>query len=429
MEIEKLTHYMEQVSEEEDWTFATADTQYMTHGIHPYPARMIPQVARKLIDMFTTSSEDICIDPYCGSGTVLVESKLKGIKSIGVDINPLAVLIAKVKTTPIETEVLLNYKRELLDKIYTDIENNLTIETPKIKNVDFWFKPNVIRILSIIRRRIFELESRNKDICDFFKVCFSLTVRKTSNIRNGEYKLYRYRKDELEHYNPDVLKTFKETIENNIAKMKAFVKVVNKNIPTHVYKGDSRQLLSIDPNIIYEGCATILVTSPPYGDAHTTVAYGQFSRYPALWLGFDEKEVLEIDDVGLGGRIINKEKDLESPTLNLIIDEIGKKDNFRAREVYAYFYDIDLCMEQISKVMKKNKSHVAFVIGNRTVRRVKIPCDKILIELGKKYGFKHITTKYRNIPTKTIPWINAPENIPMFKGETISKENIIIWEL
>ncbi|GBC73202.1 hypothetical protein HRbin04_00598 [archaeon HR04] len=422
---------MEQTIEEEDddWTFATADTQYMTHGLHPYPARMIPQVARKLLNMFTTDDkEDICIDPYCGSGTVLVESKLKGIKSIGIDINPLAILIAKVKTTPIETRVLSSYARELLTQIHSDIESGIIVESPKIKNLDFWFKPQVIRILSIIRRRIFDLETKNKDVFDFFRVCFSLTVRKSSNIRNGEYKLYRYSKDELERYNPDVFKIFKEIVQNNIAKMRSFVEVVDKAVPTYIYKGDTRQLLSIDPNVIHEGCATILITSPPYGDAHTTVAYGQFSRYSALWLGFDEKEVLEIDDLSLGGRVINKEKDLESPTLNLILNEIRKRDESRAKEVYAFFYDVDLCMEQISKVMKQNKSHIAFVVGNRTVRRVKIPCDEILIELGKKYGLKHIATKHRDIPTKTIPWVNAPENVPMLKGETMHKENIIIWE-
>ena len=82
----------------EDWTFARANTQDLTHGLHPYPARMIPQIAERLINRYSSENE-IVLDPFCGSGTVLVESKLLGRNAIGNDINPLGTLLAKVKTT------------------------------------------------------------------------------------------------------------------------------------------------------------------------------------------------------------------------------------------------------------------------------------------------------------------------------------------
>jgi len=105
-----------------------------------------------------------------------------------------------------------------------------------------------------------------------------------------------------------------------------------------------------------------------------------------------------------------------------------KADEYRAKETYAFFHDIDACFEQISRVMKKERSHICDVLGNRTVKRVRIPADQILIELGKKYGFKHLDTKHRDIPQRRLPSKNAPENIAEIKGETMQKENIIIWK-
>ena len=97
----------------DDWTFANASTNYMSHGLHPYPARMIPQVARKLILRYSKEGEMVW-DPFCGSGSVLVESMLTSRKSIGTDLNPFAIFLSKVKTTPISFDFLRNAGREII---------------------------------------------------------------------------------------------------------------------------------------------------------------------------------------------------------------------------------------------------------------------------------------------------------------------------
>ena len=423
----KITEYITDYAEIEDWTFLKANTQYLTHGIHPYPARMIPQVARKLIDTYVVDNKDVCIDPYCGSGTVLVESKLKGITSIGIDLNPLSILISKVKTTIINPDNLYEQVKKLIKNIEYDYTNKKVVDIPKIKNMEYWFKPEVSKALSIIKENIEHID--NKDISDFLKVCFSLTVRIVSNTRNDEFKLFRIPDYKLKNYNPNVVATFSTIVNTNMKLMNTFSKMVKKNSPkTFILKGDTRKLLDINHNVLVEECATLLVTSPPYGDSRTTVAYGQFSRYSAAWLGFDENEVWQVDNCILGEKKYTNFEDLESSTLDMIIDKISEVDIKRARDVYSFFKDMDLCFAQISKIMKKNKSHICFVLGNRTVKRVQIPSDIILIELGKKYGFKHLTTKQREIPNKHMPSENAPENIESIKGKTISKENIIIWD-
>lgn len=420
-----LTKYFDNVVDD-NWTFANSNTQYLTHALHPYPARMIPQIARKLIHMYA-DSKDICIDPYCGSGTVLVESNLYKIKSIGIDINPLAVLISKVKTTQIDIDLLIHEKKKLLAGIAHDLTNMDNVNIPEIPNLDYWFKNDISKKLAIIKKSIFNID--DEKIANFFKVCFSLTVRKSSNTRLGEFKLFRIPPNKLINHNPDPISIFCDITNRNIKIINEFNKFANNSVPPHIVKGDLRNILESNDDIIHEDCATLLITSPPYGDSHTTVAYGQFSRYSSAWLNFNEKEVWDLDKNILGGRKIKLNKDLESNTLCEIVDKIEKQDKNRASEVYSFFHDIDTCFKQISRIMKSNKSHICYVLGNRTVKRIQIPSDKILIELGKKYGFTHIDTKKRDIPYKQMPRINAPENISNNVGETMSKENIIIWRL
>jgi DNA modification methylase len=85
------------------WDFKNDDTKLNTHGFHSYPAMMIPQVARRLIETYGLESK-VLLDPFMGSGTALVEAKLHDNFEVayGIDINPLTRLIAKVKTTPID---------------------------------------------------------------------------------------------------------------------------------------------------------------------------------------------------------------------------------------------------------------------------------------------------------------------------------------
>ena len=422
MQYTKFNEYRE----DSDWTFADVDTKYMTHGLHTYPARMIPQVTDKLITKFANPKRknNLCFDPFMGSGTVLVESKLHGIKSIGIDTNPLAVLMSKVKTTPISKRILERQAVKLLDAIQKDIEAKKQLEIPKIKNLEFWFKPQVCQHLAITKQYIYQI--KNKDVCDFFKLCFSVTVRKTSNIRPGEFKLYRIPPEKLKTYRPSVLKTFSDVVRLNIVRMDEFVNSINNDVESIVIKGDTRKAAN-NPKIP-KNKATLLITSPPYGDSHTTVAYGQFSRYSSAWLDFDEDEVWKADKISLGGKVFDEIKDLNSPTLVSILKKIQKQDTFRAREAYSFFKDMDECFDQITKIMKKGKSTICFVLGNRTVKRIKVPTDQILIELGKKHGLKYQETYYRDIPNKTMPVNNAPESVAFSKGKTMSEESIVVWK-
>jgi len=425
----------------EDWTFRDISTKQYTHGFHQYPARMHPEIAKRLIEKYAIKSSDIVFDPFMGSGGVLVESMVHGNNSVGIDLNPFAVLLATVKTTPLNAaklettfnQIILDSKKDKKNKIEYDNAPNFLPKKPKEKSLKFWYQNDTLRDLQILKNHVFL--TKDKKSRDFFKICFSLATRKVSFQKNSIYKIYRMKLDKRELFKPNVLDEFSKTCKNNIKNMKEFSNTLGANyskaIPILGNTFDTPELLDGKK-------PTLVVTSPPYGDHGTTVAYGQFSRHPGMWLELeDSDELFAVDTNGLGGQKKKSIEDLHSETLDKTLKKIEKKDSQvpkekthanRTADVYSFFYDLDKCFDKISQVLKPKQSHCCFVVANRTVRREKIPTDVICVELAKKYGFKHVDTIYRTIANKAMSLKNAPENIVNFSGNTMTKESIIIWE-
>lgn len=428
----------------QDWTFLDKSTQEYTHGFHLYPARMHPEIARKLIARYAKDRKKVVFDPFMGSGGVLVEALLHGNNAIGIDLNPFAVLLSRVKTTPLDPKKLSRIYEKVISKAKKDYKNKdfHPEMAPQSKSLDlkFWYRPDVLRKLQILKFHIFK--SSNKEERSFFKICFSLASRKASNQRNGMYKIYRIGSEELKNFEPDTFQIFEDICKKNIKKMDDFHTILkDSNNMAYPVFGNTANIADAfkraDKKIFEGGKVHLVVTSPPYGDHRTTVAYGQFSKHPGLWLELPEEELLGVDRTGLGGTKKTKTESLGSPLLEKILDDVKNNDIFitketrkpcRTKDVYAYFCDIDECLAQIAKSLKKGKSHCCFVVANRTVRRVKIPTDDIIIELGKKYGFKHVETIYRTIANKAIALKNSPENITNNSGETMTRESIVVWK-
>ena len=416
--------------QQEDWDFELADTQHHTHGMHTYPARMVPQIAERLIKTYSQPGE-VVYDPMCGSGTVLVEATLLGRKAIGTDLNPLAILLSRVKTTPIEQSYLKQTVAAFLDTVnerFNKLEPSKrhVPAKPDFSNIDFWFKPQAVNDLAIIHNAINEV--KDEKVRDFLRVPFSLTVRKASNTRPGEFKLYRYSPTTLKKHNPNVPKLFKDSVKNALACLVQYDEATKLASDCKVYKADARYTEKIIP----DGSVDLIATSPPYGDSHTTVAYGQFSRLSLQWLGLDyaeidsQEEITRLDKTSLGGPLRkNYDYSLNSKTLNTILKTIATKDVKRAEEVAWFFVDLNDVYKEMYRVLRKGGIS-GIVIGNRTVKNTVIPSSTITAELCKEIGFELVANNDRNIPYKTIPIINSPTNETGVVGRTMSKENIIV---
>ena len=412
---------------DESWDFRTSFTKYSNHGFHTYPAMMIPQIAERLIRTYGKNAK-VLLDPFMGSGTALLEATLHNNfkKAYGIDINPLALLISKVKTTPIDHKLLWNNYHSLTGNIKEDKKSinfkQKEIKNPNFFNIEFWFKPQVITDLAIIKDNINQI--KDNDIKNFFLVAFSETVRNVSNTRNREYKLYRMNEKMLKKHKPDAINEFKEKLKKNIGNMEEYHKEHNPTCKVDILAEDTRYKTSIPSNSV-----DLIVTSPPYGDSRTTVAYGQFSRLSLQWLGYDKSAVINIDKVSLGG-IPTKDlaNRLGSPILKKTLQKITEQDPRRARDVLSFYVDFDKCVKELHRVTKKG-AFLCFVVGNRTVKGVQIPTDEIILELFQaKNHYKHHNTFVRNIPHKRMPKLNSPTNITGNHAVTMNEEWIVIIE-
>lgn len=404
---------------DESWDFKNANTKEYTHCFHTYPAMMIPQIARRLIETYGQSAE-LLFDPYCGTGTSLVEANIAGIKAIGTDINPLARLIAKTKTTKIDKEILIIEINKFNDfSFQVNFSQNFDeIKLPNIKNIDYWFSKENQKKLAIILGYIDTI--KNVDIKDFFKVAFSETVREVSFIKNGEFKLVRDKKF-YNKSNLDVFEIMISKLERNKNGLIEFMNKVKDSVYSKVYGFNT--VIEIPANILQKESVDLVITSPPYGDSRTTVAYGQYSRFSNEWLGFTEAQ--QLDSQLMGGVKSKQIKKFASNILNDIISTIISKDENRAKEVVAFFNDYETSIDNISKVVKKG-GYICYVVGNRTVKGVNIPTDYITVDFFKNNNFIHLETIVRNIPSKRMPYKNSPSNIVGEVLPTMKNEYIVI---
>ncbi len=406
---------------DKSWDFRGETAKIGIHGIHTYPAMMLPQIAKRLIEKYGKDKKTI-LDPFCGSGTVLVESILSGKNAFGYDINPLAVLISKVKITPLNVRTLISKAESVEEKLSMAHFNPKVfeeVETPKFFNIDYWFKPSVIKQLAFIKSVIDEVE--DEDTREFLLVAFSETIRKVSNTRDGEYKLFRIPESKLKNWNPNAIGIFLEILHRNVRlAVEYYPKLAGKSVSAGVFLDDVRKGIDVS--------ADMVLTSPPYGDSRTTVAYGQFSRLSLQWLGFDYEKIRNIDKISLGGirakRILS---DVESPTLYEVLDTIRKRDEKRALDVYSFFKDFQIAGEKIASALSDD-SVIALVVGNRTVCKINVPTDIIMSEIFQSLGYRHLETIVREIPSKRLPKKSSPSNVRGDSVETMNREFIVVLE-
>jgi site-specific DNA-methyltransferase (cytosine-N4-specific) len=392
-----------------DWTFRGVKAKEGIHGLHSYPAMMAPPVARKLIEMLSEQGDTV-FDPFCGSGTVTTEAVRLGRHAIGFDINPLALLIAEVKATPIMPQRLW----QALAQIESSLQRLGEVEPPKFANIDYWFKPEVQKQLARLKAAIDALE--DKAVKKFSLVVFSRVVREASNTRPNEFKLFRLPPEKLKRHNPDVFRLFRQRFAECIDIMSDWWREVGDSLlKPQLRLHDARQPFPLPSESV-----DLLLTSPPYGDARTTVAYGQFSRLSLQWLGLWRED---LDRSSLGGH--HRSMKVLVPTLKEALEAIAKVCPKRAQEVEAFYADLYDCLRNIVPIVKRD-GFAVFVIANRKVRGIKLPTDKIIVEMLPEFEF--VVSLPRQIPNKRMPLRNSPSNIPGETDTTMLEEHIVILQ-
>ncbi len=366
------------------------DQSYLTHGIHKFPAKFFPELPRYLIQKYSEKG-DYVLDPMCGSGTTLLEAMLNDRIGIGIDIDPIARLISKVKTTPIDSKSLESSIAVLNSQIqeYAKSETYQPI-IPNFNYRDTWFRPFVLRELAIIRDSIdslFSIDSQSKDLADFFKLILSSVIRDVSNADPHCTRTVIRKKVVKKIKQGDTLSRFALALSQQQEAMRKFTRITKtpKIGSSFLVDGTAIQT-GLEDNSI-----DLVVTSPPYINA---VDYPRTHQLEMYWLGFLESNPLShIKRKYIGTETVYKEEyeQLNTSgllTLDPLLKSIYNKDPRRSFIVFKFFRDMEKQLREMYRVLKPG-SRYCISIGSNKIRGVEVRSDLILSEMAvSKVGFE-----------------------------------------
>lgn len=380
---------------EDFWSFKNAARRTGAHALIHYPAMMVPTLQGKLLDAIksaTPHAMDV-LDPFVGSGTILVEAMSRGMNFTGVDINPLATLACLAKSGPYLVGEFSDKCDILLGRIQADTDKKFYTT---FDGQSKWFsEPTSVGLSKIARSIDLETALWARRL---FWLAFAKVVRLSCNSRMSTYKLHA--KKESDPTQPDLVELFKKII-------KAFSAHIHKQFnewneagllmagrytqSVEIHLGDNRELMDDE---VLKGKFDIVMTSPPYGDNTTTIPYGQYSYLPLKWIATEDvcpnvdKHLLSnthaIDSASLGGSRKNAASRGAALSEKYETAKAFSKDmsigSSEFKRFAVFFADLEDCLDKICCVTKKG-GYQTWTIGNRHLGGRRVPMEDILDEM------------------------------------------------
>jgi site-specific DNA-methyltransferase (cytosine-N4-specific) len=416
---------------EDFWSFKKATRRTGAHALIHYPAMMVPTLQGKLLDaiQLANPSASEVLDPFVGSGTILVESMSRGLNFTGVDINPLATLACLAKAGPYFVQAFDEKRLELMANIEADTNcGHYTSFQGRAK----WFSDPTSVTLSRIARSI-ELEPQLW-ARRLFWLALAKVVRFTCNSRTSTYKLHakkagtETRADPIALY-ANALNSFSQHITEQHASWSArgLLQSGRYTRSTTIYLGDNRIRLS------EAGLASkfdIVMTSPPYGDNTTTIPYGQYAFLPMQWIASEDissdldsgllSNTHAIDTASLGGSrryAAARGADLASKyeSARTFSKDLAE-DSSEFKRFAVFFADLDDCLTQVCAVTKAS-GYQTWTIGNRHLGGRRVPMELILAEMLDARRVGTFARIRRSIHAKKMAHRNSVA--PTMNAETV----------
>lgn len=268
-----------------DWNFSARNQHSAIEGIHPYPAKFITELPRTLLNLLPLPDGTSVLDPFCGSGATLVESQRRGFRSIGVDLNPIACLISRVKTAPLADGL----DRSIL-LVLTRARALAAATIPAIPNLDHWFAVPVQETLARLIKAIKTAPAVHQDI---LRLAASSIIVRVSRQESDT----RYAAIEKSVTGEDVYRRFARAVQR-----------IGETLKSREYRLGSATILEGD--VLKVGANDIgqriglVITSPPYPNAYE---YWLYHKYRMWWLGHDPIAV-KASEIGARAHFFRKNR-------------------------------------------------------------------------------------------------------------------------
>jgi len=392
MQFQPIELQFDKIPVSPEWCFKNVrSTEQWTHGYHRYPAKFLPNLVKKILEDYT-KKDDLIADLFAGCGTTLVEAKVHGRKSIGVDINPVAELIAKVKVNPINPRKL----QKEFENIISKFENFSAEKYSNIdvhQRIDYWFSLEHKIKIAFLYDEILKISKQS--IREFFLVSLSHILKNCSNWLQSSTK------PQIDpNKNPqNPFKIFTTHSKSMIKKNAAFYSELAKH--NYLKTRCKINLEDARKTSIKSNSVNAIITSPPYV---TSYEYADIHQLTAYW--YEYMKDLPAFRKNFIGTFYSYNQEIKSDSKlgQKIIDELLVKDKRTAKEVANYFNDMQQVAKEMRRVLKKD-GHACLVIGNTTLKGVKIKSAEVFAEILTILGFDLVEIIKRSIPNKLIPTI------------------------
>lgn len=365
------------------------DPKYATHGLHAYKGKFYPQLAKALINISGVSLGSRILDPFCGSGTVLLEGMLNGFASFGCDMNPLAAKIARAKTEifSVDRSITEQALRSLLERVKrppaTFKSNRSQFKFAVLDELDSWFAPKVLDKLDwlLTQIRLFG----DTRLVEFCEVVLSSIIRDVSQQDPADLRIRR-RKEPLA--DAPVLELFAERLEAQLLRLEKYWSIAGRQpsylMSPQIRDGDCRKLETFNELGLKSGSVDCVVTSPPYATALPYIDTDRLSLMAIMGLESSIRTELEEDLTGsreirrktrlgleeelLGSRAVQRLPKSVVMSLRHILNanqasDVGFRRENMAALLWRYFCDMQSNISLVGQLLKPG-AKAYYVVGN-----------------------------------------------------------------
>ena len=374
----------------QDLTFEGEKAACPAHNLHAFAAKFPPQLPRLFIRELTRPGE-LILDPMVGSGTAVVEAVLAGRYGIGIDLDPLAVLTAHVKSTPLNLPRCAQVGSEVLQRatqrLHLGADRKLgDFYSPKATEFfQYWFEEHTIAELCVLVQAIQAVEET--DIRAFLQTVFSSTIiTKTGGLtRARDLAHSRPHRDLSKQIMRNAFDAFRERLYTTIELLESIVDATGRGM---VVRADARSLPLRDDSV------HLIVTSPPY--AANAIDYMRSHKFSLMWLGYEPHTLTDLRSKYIGAELRSSKGESASETANEVLHVLRRRDERRAGVVAHYFHDMGVALGEMLRVLVEGRAAV-LVVGSSTIRGVEIKAPTVLAELAASWGFQAVGVARRKI--------------------------------
>lgn len=365
----------------DDLNFHQSSSSEYTHDLHAFPAKFPPQLPRKFIEALTVPGDRV-LDPMAGSGTTVLEAFVAGRRPIAVDIDPLALHVCHVKTTPLPLLETAETGRKIISRVKSKLYEpssdvlSLQLDSKTREFVDYWFGPEAQHELSLLLEEIHAVS--DDPIRSFLSLTLSAIIITKSGGVSMAFDLAHTRPHKVadkKYRSP--IKDFEKRFQRNL---RSLADLPQAGITPAICMGNA-QAVPLQANTV-----DLIVTSPPYPS--NAIDYMRAHKFSLVWFGYSIDSLSQLRKAYIGSEAVNgvERESLPYDTQRVIAD-LSAQDQRKGQVLVRYYSEMTRVIREMYRVLKPGKAAI-MVVASSKIKGIDTNVQGCLAEIGQSAGFE-----------------------------------------